>query len=129
MENYQFEPNYMTFEHNNIKCEIIRHEKGFLLGYIYIPQNNIYYGLDELLLNQTLKCREDITFAEEHKSFWKIGFDFAHINDFTPGLEKDEEPEIFQLLAKAFPLEIKKEYRGIEQAINILKELAEELTT
>lgn len=124
------EPNIMTFTHSGLKCEIKRNFVGSLNIYVYVPENNIFFEIDELDLNAMLKPEREITYSARSGSFWKVGMDFAHINDFNPEEKEDNYPEFMKELEKFcnYQKPTMKDYKNIEYAIEKVKNLAEALS-
>ena len=76
------EPDEVIFEYEGWKCRIRRPGGGYLCGYICIPENNKYYlkDFDEI----DIEVHGGITYSEKKEEGNWIGFDCAHINDYTP---------------------------------------------
>jgi len=90
------EPDLIEFEHQNIKCRIIRvsaHEMngslfgGHLCGYICIPEGHPWKGLGENALYDNIDVHGGITYNKEEEDGYWIGFDCAHSSDIVPSLE------------------------------------------
>lgn len=134
MKQWEVEPDSMSFEHMGLKCEIIRRPQGHLCGYVYLPESNIYYGIDEFELNTMLKTLEEITYSDYDGVYWKVGFAFARASDYVPKIiEEDEKQFEKDLLKNAYEMfnfkyPTEDDYRGIEQAIDIVKNFAEVLS-
>ena len=83
------EPDELRFEHNGIKCLILRNDMGALCGYCQLPEGHKYYEKD---YNDILyEAHGGLTFSGDREKlgldgFW-IGFDCAHSHDITPSCE------------------------------------------
>lgn len=130
MNIWEFEPNRLSFVENGLKCEIIRSPFGFLNAYIYIPEGNIYHGIDDLNLTLLLKPSVDISYAEYSNSFWKIGISFSSIKDYVPYLPENNEPEFMKKMKEFLGHEeaSEKDYKTIDHAIAELKLLVLKIT-
>lgn len=119
------EPDFVEFEHEGIKCKIIRRALfgNYLCGYVRVPET--FEGdIDEL------EVHGGITYNNECENEHWIGFDCAHANDLLPSIEmmkKEDESyrKYFEDCAKNFnPV-----YRNMEFVIKETKSLAEQLTS
>jgi hypothetical protein len=64
MHEWEFETNRLSFVENSLKCEIIRSPFGFLNDYRYIPEGNIYHGIDDSNVTLLRKPSIDPSYAE-----------------------------------------------------------------
>lgn len=123
MQEWTFEPNQLKFTYEGFLCEIIRHDWGFLHAYIFIPENNILHGIDELALNSILKTKTEISYSQAVGGFWKIGFSFSSIKDFVPKEPDFDAPEFMVKMETflGFTPVGPESYKNIEYAIAELK--------
>jgi len=90
------EPDEEEFEHDGLKCLILRHrELGHLCGYVGVPKGHPCYGkdydhipYDDLL---SVEVHGGLTFSREGnrdtswpQGYWWLGFDCAHAFDIVP---------------------------------------------
>lgn len=87
------EPDFVEFEYMDYKGKVVRmfvrepnevQESwfgGHLCGYVEIPKDHPYFGLDESKME--LDCHLGLTFSECEDKHW-IGFDCAHLGDKVP---------------------------------------------
>ena len=131
MKDWELEPNILKFEYRSYKCEIKRHEWGYLNAYVFIPKNHILYGIDELDLNEILKPSSEITYSQEYDGFWKIGLSFSSIRDFVPYEPEGDKPEFMKRLEEFFGFEAvgPEHYKNIEHAIEQLRLLIDKIGT
>ena len=89
------EPDKDEFEHDGLKCLIIRHlELGHLCGYVAVPKGHPCYGKDYSHIPYDdlfpVKVHGGLTFSREGngntwpKGYWWLGFDCAHAWDLVP---------------------------------------------
>lgn len=143
------EPDYLEFEHNGIKCKILRTVSwdgfkgdylfgGYLCGYICIQKDHSFYEkhYDDI----DLECHGGLTFSgiADDGSYW-IGFDCAHSMDLVPSTERfmqnsrehqEEIKKIKEQLKNSshdFSYFFERKYRNIEyvksECINLVDQL------
>lgn len=115
------EADEIIFEYNGYRCQIHRifvrepYTKeeawfgGHLCGYVYIPSEHVYFQKD--YNDMEIECHGGLTYSDfDDKGQYKIGFDCAHLGDYTPSTEhlKNTLPEL---------MEIKKEYEYLKKGI------------
>lgn len=130
---WEIEPNQMTFNHNGLKCQLLRNPQfGFFNAYVFLPETNIYHGIDYDHI-QSLFGKElgvEITFGEYKGNMWAYGISFSSIRDFIPnepeGHELDSLIKALKNMTGINPTE--KDYKNIEYAINKIQKLAEFLS-
>lgn len=129
MNEWEIEPNKLNFIECGIRCEIIRSPFGFFNAYIYIPEYNIFHGIDELQLNQILRPSTEITYSEYSDSYWKVGISFSSINDFIPNISYENDPDFIVQMREMLGFEpaTPDSYKNIEYAINELKSLVQKI--
>ena len=139
IDEWKFEPNTMSFEKYGLKCKIIRRKQGHLTGYVLINKNYLHYGkdYDELfffLKDKGIRLNCELSYSDFMDNEWAFGFGYSSINDYVPYMDGDNTNEDMPQWFNEFnnflekELNITKEYRNIEQAINDVKELAQVLS-
>lgn len=101
------EPHQVTWtdEETNLPCVILRHEMGFLCGYVGIPQDHPMFGLTlkecknifrihggitecrYLSNEEVLTTWENYHQSKHYLDAWFFSFDCGHYGDFIPGRE------------------------------------------
>ena len=137
------EPDLIEFEHQGIQCKIKRmyvqepYSKevcvfgGHLCGYVAIPIDHPYYQKPYDDMN--IGVHGGLTFGECSDKHW-IGFDCAHLGDYTPSLEQMrkyfEKIELFTIRKKLenFTL-LNPSYKNINFCIEECKSMAEQLNS
>lgn len=132
----QNEPDKKQWQHENgLACIIVRNPipgLGFLCGYVGIPENHPYYGMeydkiDDIEVHWGLTfsgfCHESTDHSKGicHKSdekVWWLGFDCGHSNDICPSPKPYEVP--LELLNYGY-------YRDFDYVTNEVNNLAEQL--
>jgi|GEM_PF-800168 hypothetical protein len=92
------EPDEVTFDYNGYRCQILRifvqepYAKeehwfgGYLCGYVYIPNDHIYFGKD--YHDMSIDCHGGLTYSEyQSDNSYKIGFDCGHCMDYLPSMD------------------------------------------
>lgn len=132
MKEWQSEPHTVEFPHAGFQCKIERAPEGFLRGYVFIPEDNYYFGKDEddvhFLLGK--KVGVEITFSDYRDGKWAIGFAFASIMDFLPYNLEDKGVlgEFMTKLKKDLGLNItEKDYKNLAYTMDKVEALAEAL--
>lgn len=84
---WESEPNNVRFRCLGYNCEIKRHDKLLhLCGYINIPRSHPLYDCDEEDgVENFISVHGGITYQDKTSRFRRIGFDCAHVGDFSPG--------------------------------------------
>jgi hypothetical protein len=102
------------FEEKGYLCEITRHEKDrHWCGYICVDSHHPWHKRHYDSIDAD--CHGGLTYSEDDKDKWKIGFDCAHFNDFAPayktqGIWRDRkyvENECKKLVEQAIEADIK----------------------
>lgn len=132
LNEWQFEPNHMTFVHNGLTCEIERHDWGYFNCYVYLPDTNIYHSVDYDHITTMTRglIKHDITWGSEKNGKWCFGISFSSIKDYIPNEPDEDHPldgyiKFFEnVVGKA----TQKDYRNLEYAIEQVKLLAEFLS-
>lgn len=133
------EPDYIEFEHEGIKCFVIRNfgpvdKMGNLCGYCVLPNNHPWIDKEKVAIET--EVHGGITFSEDVSQGWAIGFDCCHPMDVIPGYEKiarEAEGEYFDRLKKLIETMIEaygkpeKTYKTVDFVIAECKKLAEEI--
>lgn len=139
---WDIEPNKLSFIHSGLHCLIQRNEThGFLNAYVSVPESNIYYGVDYDDLNSKLSSKFDIevTFSEFKGTMWTFGISFSSVTDYIPNddviNEMSDNPEYAQIARISEILKqmvgispTKEDYKNIEYAIDKIQSLAEILS-
>ena len=74
---------YMSSNGILIRCEIIRNiELLNLCGYIYLDEDNTFYGVNYDNIPCNVHC--GLSFSKKVDDSWVIGFDCAHFGDLIP---------------------------------------------
>lgn len=90
---WETEPNYLTFNHKGYECICRRTAFGHWCGYIRIPKDHPLYGKDYFKDEiAAIDIHGGITWADnklpddekDNPNYWFIGFDCAHLNDYSP---------------------------------------------
>lgn len=86
------EPDELRFtdEETGYECLIMRGIAGQLNGYVVIPKDHPYYGIDLLNneeLNDELEVHGGVTYSNFRENEFLIGFDTGHCFDFMPYTE------------------------------------------
>lgn len=80
------------FEYKSVKCIVTFNSMGFRCGYIQIPKNHKFIGMDYENIHEYcyIEVHGGLTYASDHvtghsdeKDSWWIGFDCGHCNDAT----------------------------------------------
>lgn len=129
MQEWEFEPNQLKFTYEGFRCEIIRHDYGFYNAYVFIPENNILYGLDELVLNQMIRPKTELSYSEQLESFWKIGVSFSSIKDYVPNSPEFDSPEFMIAMERmlGFKPVGPESYRNLEYVVAELKKIVDSI--
>ena len=81
------EPNRKEFTYKGYHCVIQRHmQLGHLCGYVNLPKSSKFYGVDYYKISN-ISVHGDLTYSnwsDSTKKSWRIGFDCAHFDDFSP---------------------------------------------
>jgi hypothetical protein len=131
---WEFEPNQMSFNHNGLNCLILRNPTfGFLNAYVFLPESNIYHGVDYDQVNSLFykDLGVEITFGEYKGPRWAYGLSFSSIKDFIPNEPICEELDgIMESLKVMAGINItEKDYKNIEYAILKVQKLADLLNS
>lgn len=135
LEEWKFEPDSLIFNHNGFDCKIKRLKQGHLCSYIYLNKSNSLYGKDEDSAYFSIKekdnnFRTEITYSAFEGECWVLGFDYGHLRDLVP--EIDLDPNIDEKIPSWMrefeenilsEINVVKEYKNIETAVEELKEL------
>ena len=140
------EPDEVTFTHNGLDCRIVRVSAigkpdpmygGHLCGYVRIPENHPHFTdhYDDI----PIEVHGGLTYSEEEKHGYWIGFDCAHSFDYSPSIEylRNTLPELIKIandykeLKKKIGVERCEEfeptYKNIRFAIGECKSMADQL--
>lgn len=96
---WQQEPDEERFEHEGFPCLIIRTLMGHLCGYVAVPPSHPWHGKG--WSDVPVDVHGGITYAAkcdggaichvpkpgESDDVWWLGFDHAHLGDFSPGTD------------------------------------------
>ena len=69
------------WEYKSYKCEIARNTLKAWCGYVYLPADHDYYGLNDNYFS--VSVHGGITYTSDSGKFWKIGFDCSHAGDIV----------------------------------------------
>jgi hypothetical protein len=138
------EPDEVLFEHNGIKCRIVRIAipdgikpdgpfhifGGYLCGYASIPKDHPFFGKNYYDIE--IDVHGGLTYSEFKDNEYWIGFDCAHSCDFNPSMQALRKSHDFE---DKFPLpeEFKHipifnpSYRTIEYCIEECKSMADQI--
>ena len=133
---WESEPNNVSFECLGYKCEIKRHDKLLhLCGYIHIPKGHPLYDCDEEDgVENFISVHGGITYNSKMSKYRRIGFDCAHVGDFSPGafmvnawiqMEDNREVDLEQL----YVLENPENYKTVRWVADQLSAVAMQLRT
>jgi hypothetical protein len=67
------------WEYKSYKCEITRNTLKAWCGYVYLPTDHDYYGMEDSSIN--ISVHGGITYTCWKEGFWVIGFDCSHSGD------------------------------------------------
>lgn len=133
MKNYPYDPSYVYDKEKwqkgewdseidnlewkepktNYQCAIIRHNIGYLCGYVKIPPGNILHNIEKYTLikvpeiwkkkledNEDMQeirnlffCHGGITYDQNKEEERWLGFDCGHSGDISPGSSRWEDSE------------------------------------
>lgn len=136
IDEWNFEPNTLNFKYNNLECKIIRRKEGHLTAYVLIDNNHPLFGKDYdelffLLKEKGIKNSFELSYSDFMNNSWAFGFGYASVYDFIPELDNENSESIMYEWFNEFnnfldkELNINKEYKNIEKAIEDVKELAD----
>lgn len=121
-EEWEAEPDELQFEHNGLKCLVLRVELGHLCGYVgikHIPQNFDEYEVDVhggVTFSQPIEnCSGRV--SEYFKGCkYVIGFDAAHAGDLIPAMQQigGEYRNILYMREEAVKLAEQLSYKELE---------------
>lgn len=91
------EPDRKEFTHDGYTCLIVRVPHGHLCGYVAVPSGHPWHGkgYDDVAadvhggLTYASACSGSVCHvpkAGEPDDVWWLGFDHAHLGDYSPGL-------------------------------------------
>lgn len=118
------EPNRKEFTYKGYHCFIQRHmHLGHLCGYVDLPKLSQFYGVDYYKI-VNIDVHGDLTYSnwsDDKKTAWRIGFDCAHLDDFSPYGMFDQsgtvyrnitfvENEIKRIVGQIIKLEMEENY-------------------
>lgn len=115
------EPWYIEWEVNNIKCVIHRRiDAGFLYGYIGLPKNHAYFGLNSEEFPIEVDggwnyAENEAYFKQGNFDYWWLGFDCNHGDDVNPSQTYNSPSATYKTV-----------YYVAEQLMEIVKELTPE---
>lgn len=126
---WDIEPNQMQFSYAGLNCLIERNNVfGFLNAYVFVPESNIYHGLDYDVLNNLFskELSVEISFGDFKNGKFAFGLSFSSIKDYIPNSPPDELDPLIEALKKMTGINpSEKDYKNFEYAISKVSKLAE----
>ena len=112
------EPDDVEWAHMGLKCWVIRQRGGHLCGYVGLPEDHPYYGLNYRDIFLNAQVHGGLTYSGELSSCgrWWFGFDCGHTWDYLPSRAYSRFSGVTE-----------QEYRTVEYVTDETTSLAEQL--